>query len=270
MPVWQAEDTEVVRCCVCDRAGEPVYQLTPFGLRRCPECSLVFVSPRLGAAALQRVYDDVGYFEGGVYGSSSRYSAAMFLQRRWTAGRLRLAGQQLGRPARGAKLLEIGCGYGLFLDAARGAGYEVSGVELSRTAAEHAQTALGLDVFSGQLADAPFTGPFDVVCAWDTVEHVPDPVAFWRAVRSLIAADGVVLFSTPYFSSPPARLFGRRWWTLKPTEHIWHFTPQTHVSTAAKAGVEVVTTIVSPLALANLGRLDSLVGVARRGCEPVP
>jgi 2-polyprenyl-3-methyl-5-hydroxy-6-metoxy-1,4-benzoquinol methylase len=270
VPVWQAQDTETVRCCVCDRVGEPVYRLDPFGVGRCPQCSLVFVSPRLRPDALQRFYDDVGYFEGGVYGSSSRWSPAMVLQRQWTAGRLRLADAALGRPPRGARMLEIGCGYGLFLAAARERGYEVSGVELSHPAAEHARTQLALDVFCGQLTDAPITERFDVICAWDTIEHVPDPVEFWRSVRSLLADDGVALFSTPYFSSLPSRLLRERWWTLKPAEHIWHFTPRTHVSTAAAAGMDVVRTVVNPLAPANFGRLDSLVGVARRGAEPRP
>ena len=117
---------------------------------------------------------------------------------------------------------------------------------------------------STQLEDAPLDGRYDVVCAWDTLEHVPDPVAFWTAVRDVVADDGVVLFSTPYFSSLPSRLLKQRWWTLKPTEHIWHFTPQTHRTVAAAAGMTVTRTIRNPLAPSNVTRLDSLVGVARR------
>jgi SAM-dependent methyltransferase len=235
----------------------------------------VFISPRLRPEALQRLYDDVGYFEGGVYGSGvssddgapsaeGRWSPAMLLQRAWTAGRLALVDRERGGAAAGGRLLEVGAGYGLFLAAAREAGWTTSGVELSRTGAKHAQDTLGLDVFCGQLEDAPLTPGFDVVCAWDTAEHVPDPLSFWRTVRSLVADDGVVLFSTPYVSSLPARLLGTRWWTLKPTEHIWHFTPRTHALVLARAGLTRV--IRSPLAPANAGRLDSLVGVAR----PIP
>jgi 2-polyprenyl-3-methyl-5-hydroxy-6-metoxy-1,4-benzoquinol methylase len=187
----------------------------------------------------------------------------MFLQRQWTTGRLALAAAELGRPAGGARLLEIGSGHGLFLDAARERGFEVVGVELSQTAAAHARTSLGLTVHSTQLGDAPLEGRFDVVCAWDTVEHVPDPVEFWRAVRAVLAEDGVVLFSTPYVSSLPARLLRQRWWTLKPTEHIWHFTPKTHRLVAAQAGLSVTRFVRNPLSRANFARLDSLVGVAR-------
>jgi SAM-dependent methyltransferase len=262
---WAREDTEAVTCCVCHREGRPIYDLDPFGVVRCPRCTMVFVSPRLNRDALQRLYDDVGYFEGegSVYGEAAGFSAAMFLQRQWMRGRLDLAARESGGRVAGSRLLEIGCAYGLFLDAARRRGYDVTGVELSTSAADHARDRLGLTVHSSQLDEADLDGPFDVICAWDTLEHVPDPVEFWRAIRGLVADDGVVLFSTPYFSSLPARLLRRRWWTLKPTEHIWHFTPQTHRTVAARAGMDVTRTVLSPLTRANFARLDSLVGVAR-------
>jgi 2-polyprenyl-3-methyl-5-hydroxy-6-metoxy-1,4-benzoquinol methylase len=265
MQVWEREDTEAVTCCVCRREGRPIYDLDPFGVVRCPRCTMVFVSPRLNPGAQQRLYDDVGYFEGerSVYGDRGRLAPAMLLQRQWTAGRLDLAARESGRSVAGSRLLEIGCAYGWFLDAARTRGYDVTGVEPSRGAAGHARDRLGLDVRSCQLADAAIEGPFDVICAWDTLEHVPDPVEFWTAIRALLADDGVVLFSTPYFSSLPARVLRTRWWTLKPTEHIWHFTPRTHRTVAAQAGMDVTRTLRSPFTRANLNRLDSLVGVAR-------
>ena len=274
---WTAEDTEDVVCCLCRVPGTLVHDVAPFGVVRCPQCELVFISPRLRPEALQRLYDDASYFEGGVYGSGvstdaaapsaeARFSPAMLLQRTWTAGRLALVDRERGGAVAGGRLLEVGAGYGLFLAAAREAGWTTSGVELSRTGAKHAQDTLGLDVFCGQLEEAPLTPGFDVVCAWDTVEHVPDPLSFWRTVRSQVADDGVVLFSTPYVSSLPARLLGTRWWTLKPTEHIWHFTPRTHALLLARAGLALTRVVRNPLAPANAGRLDSLVGVAR----PIP
>jgi 2-polyprenyl-3-methyl-5-hydroxy-6-metoxy-1,4-benzoquinol methylase len=256
---WRREDTEAVPCCVCQREGRPIYDLDPFGVVRCPRCTLVFVSPRLRPEALDRLYGDPGY-HAGMYDNSR---SAMFLQRRWNTGRLALVQAELDRPAAGARLLEVGAGRGMFLAAARRAGFGVTGVELSADAAAHARRTYDLSVHCAELADAPLAGRFDVICAWDTIEHVPDPVEFWRAVHRLLAPDGVALFSTPYFSSLPSRLLRARWWTLKPTEHIWHFTPRTHRTVAAQADMAVTDTRRSPLTRANFGRLDSLVGVAR-------
>lgn len=268
-PAWSVADTEPVVCCVCGVTGEVVHRVPPFGVVRCPVCRLVFVSPRLTADALQRLYDEPAYFDDGVYGDRSRPSPAMLLQRTWTRGRL--AGIVRRSPPPG-RLLEIGSGYGLFLAAARDAGYAVRGVELSAAGVRVARAELGLNVFAGQLAGAA-AEPADVICFWDTLEHVPDPLAFLREVRSRLAPGGLVALSVPYVSSLPARVLGARWWTLKPEQHIWHFTPRTLTLVAARAGLVITDVVRSPLCTANVGRLDSLVAFGRAlpdGSEGTP
>ncbi len=256
---WTAADTEGVSCCVCGAAGEPLYDNDPFAVVRCPSCSLVFVSPRLSAQSLQRLYDAPSYFEGGVYGAQAAWSPAMVLQRLWMAGRLAAISRLRPAPAR---LLEIGSGYGLFLERARSAGYDVRGVELSATAARHAAARLGLDVFCGQLAQAP-AGQAEVICFWDTLEHVPDPVAFLGQVRTRLAPGGLFALSVPNVASPPARVLGSRWWTLKPEQHIWHFSPDTLRLLASAAGLVITTLVTSPLRPPNAGRTDSLFAIGR-------
>ncbi|TKV58463.1 class I SAM-dependent methyltransferase [Nakamurella flava] len=257
---WSAADVEPVVCCLCGEPGAPLYEQAPFAVVRCPRCALVFVSPRLTAEALQRLYDEPAYFDDTVYGTS-RWSPAMLLQRTWTAGRLALLAAQVPPPAR---LLEIGSGYGHFLAAARDAGYQARGIELSRTGVAHARDRLGLDVFAGQLADDPNPEPADVVCFWDTLEHVPDPLAFLTQVRQRMSGpDALAALSVPSFASLPARALRSRWWTLKPEQHIWHFTPDTLRVLAARAGLVITRVVTSPVAPGNAGRLDSLVALAR-------
>jgi SAM-dependent methyltransferase len=183
----------------------------------------------------------------------------MLLQRTWTAGRLAAVSRLRPAPVR---LLEIGSGYGLFLATARDLGYAVQGVELSRTGSGHARSVLGLDVYCGQLSQAP-NDEADIICFWDTLEHVPDPLDFLQEVRRRLRPDGVFALSVPYFSSLPARLLRSRWWTLKPEQHIWHFTPGTLQLLAARAGLVITSVTKSPLRRANAGRTDSLVAVGR-------
>lgn len=263
--VWTAADTESVSCAMCGAAGSPLYRRDPFGVVRCADCRLVFVSPRLTTEALQRLYDEPAYFEGGVYGTQARWSPAMVLQRTWMAGRLRAITRLRPAPAR---LLEIGSGYGLFLDAARGAGYRVRGVELSRTGAQHAVTHLGLDIFQGQLSDSP-PDVADVICFWDTLEHVPDPLAFLCEVRARLAPGGIVALSVPNVASLPARVARSRWWTLKPEQHIWHLSPATLRLLAARAGLEISMVVTSPLRRSNAGRTDSLFALGHAAGEVV-
>jgi 2-polyprenyl-3-methyl-5-hydroxy-6-metoxy-1,4-benzoquinol methylase len=123
----------------------------------------------------------------------------------------------VGRHVPAGTLLDVGCGHGLLLDEARRLGYEVTGLELSATAAAYARDVLGLDVREQPLETydvAP--GSFQVVVLADVLEHLPDPLAALDACERLLAPGGALCVVTPDPSSPTARAAGARWWGYLP------------------------------------------------------
>ena len=260
---WRPEDLEEVRCFRCGMEGERLYSRGLFGVVRCPGCGQVYISPRV--RDLGAIYEDPAYFEAGVYGFSRRFNLAMTLQRIWSRARLRLIRETVARQdAPGRRLLEIGCAYGLFLQQAKDAGFDVSGIEYSQTAVQWARR-LGLDVQQGEIEGIALAeGSYDVVCFWDVLEHVRDPATFLSAVGRALKENGFVFLACPYFNSLPARVFRSRWWTLRPEQHLWHFTTTTLEMVLADAGFRLVRVIRSPLSGGNLARPDSLVAIAQR------
>lgn len=118
------------------------------------------------------------------------------------------------------RLLDVGCGYGLFLDEARQRGFGVLGVEASVRCAEHARDELGLQVLNASFEDAALEPEsFDAVVLTDVLEHLADPVATIRRCAALLAPGGALLITTPDPSSPVARLAGRRWWSYLVAHH---------------------------------------------------
>ena len=98
------------------------------------------------------------------------------------------------------RVLEVGCGSGAF-----GAGLDVSeyvGLELNRAAADEAR-ALGLHVASEDLeahsADRPEA--YDVVCAFQVLEHVADPASFLNACIGALKVGGELIVSMPSVDS---------------------------------------------------------------------
>jgi len=169
----------------------------------CRECGTV-QQPALPSGpalhALYREVDDDGYLteEAG---------------RRATANRLLdLIAAHVGV----GRLLDVGCGHGLLLDEARARGYEVVGLELSRTAAAHARDMLGLDVREEAFEDFEDSRGFDAVVLADVIEHLDDPVSALDACVALVRRGGVLCIVTPDPSSVTARLAGAQWWAYVP------------------------------------------------------
>jgi len=114
------------------------------------------------------------------------------------------------------RLLDVGCGHGLLLDEARRRGYEVVGLELSRSAARHARERLGLDVREVPLEEFDSWASFDVVVLADVIEHLEDPVDAVARCARLLRPDGALCVVTPDPSSLTARVAGSRWWGYLP------------------------------------------------------
>lgn len=103
-------------------------------------------------------------------------------------------------PGRG-ELLDIGCGTGNFLAAARQAGYEVTGTELDRNAASFAKEKLGLPKVLGltisEFAKQRPDEKFDVVTFFEVLEHQAAPVEFLKDVKCCLRPGGYIALSVP-------------------------------------------------------------------------
>jgi 2-polyprenyl-3-methyl-5-hydroxy-6-metoxy-1,4-benzoquinol methylase len=102
---------------------------------------------------------------------------------------------------RSGKLLDIGCGTGNFLAAAREAGFDVTGIELDHNAASFARQRLGLErVFPltiSEFAERHAEERFDVVTFFEVLEHQAAPVEFLRKVKGCVQPGGVIALSVP-------------------------------------------------------------------------
>jgi len=254
-----ADHLEGAVCFRCGLPGERHWDLDPFALVECPSCGQAFMSPRLNEAGRMALYGNAKYFDDGVY----RSTGAQAMQRRWSSGRLDLIERHLGgRDDR--RIFEVGCAYGMFLEAARDRGFGLGGLEYSAVAAAKASERLGVNIHVGEVVSLPATEDYDSVAFWDVIEHVPDPGAFLAAAAGLTKPGGVLAFSCPNFDSLPARLLRTKWWTLKPHKHIWHFRKKDLRRMVREAGLEMITIVTNPARRANWVRLDSLVVVARK------
>lgn len=123
-----------------------------------------------------------------------------------------------------AKILEIGCGEGILLEALSRRGFDVSGIEPSKTASESARKS-GLNVIEGYFPETQVPGCFDSVVMSHVLEHIQEPIRLLKHVSKL-APGGYVLLVQANWKGLMPRLYKEKWYAWVPEHHFWHFTPK--------------------------------------------
>lgn len=114
------------------------------------------------------------------------------------------------------KLLELGCAYGFFLDEAR-KHYTTEGVDIHADGYAHARNTYNLNAKTENFLTMPFPEKsFNVICAWDVLEHLPRPDLFIQKAGQLLKTNGYLFFSTLDITSFSARIQGKHWRQIHP------------------------------------------------------
>ena len=104
-------------------------------------------------------------------------------------------------PLPNAKVLDIGCGGGLFLSLLKAQGAEVTGIELSDSRAQYAKSKHGLEIYKYPIESdfwqKGYANHFDAVTLWDVIEHVNYPFETLRSAANVLRRGGLLLIDTP-------------------------------------------------------------------------
>jgi len=222
---------ETISCPVCggedfnhlfDKAGEPFV--------RCAGCGLTLINPRPNFTAIRQGYD-------AAYSAGYTRKATKKLRR--ARGRVKRLQQ---RYRLGGRWLDVGCSAGFVVKAAEEAGFEAHGVDLEASAIEYGRETLGLaSVSVGLLHEQAYPDAwFNVISAYDVIEHVPDLHAFVAELKRILSPVGVLDLGTPDIGHwrVPRRL--ESWPEFKPSEHLYYFNRGTLTRLLAQHDLEVV------------------------------
>jgi len=124
------------------------------------------------------------------------------------------------RPIDGGKLLDIGCGAGVFLGFALEGGWQVCGLEPDEQAAQASSLDDGV-ISIGGLPDTGFPdAQFDAILLNHVIEHVHEPREALLEVMRLLRAGGQATVITPSLSSWSHAIYNRNWRGLEPPRHL--------------------------------------------------
>lgn len=118
-----------------------------------------------------------------------------------------------------AKLLDIGCDKGYFLDEARRYGYDVVGVEPSVAARQYCEN-LKIDCYA-ELSE--IKEKQDIAVMWHSLEHHINPQKTLKEINEKLNENGLIFIRVPDFQCIYRKIFGKKWIWFQPDRHYWHF-----------------------------------------------
>lgn len=201
--------TSLHRCPACGQ-GQSFKEIERWGeffILRCVECGLEFSDPmRAGDSAW---YDESYIVRHRIIDDRVRSYY------RWAVRHLSVRG----------RLLDVGCGAGVFVNFAIRNGFEAYGLDFSEEAVSLGRTWFGLDrFFLGSprgLKERENIKDFNIVTFFEVLEHTEDPGEFLEEIKSILVDNGCVAISVPY----------RDRWPIReqidyPPHHLTRWTPE--------------------------------------------
>lgn len=213
----------------------------------CPNCQLRFFSPAICGDG--KFYESLQKFPWYYLEDRYEFQAA----RRYATS--------------GMSVLEIGCGSGMFA-ASLPPGCSYRGLEFNAEAIRKAR-ARGLQVDDTKIESLVVTvpGTFDMVCAFQVLEHVPNPATLLSGAAQLLKPGGRLVIAVPSEDSYVGHELNNL--LNMPPHHLTRWCDAALVNAAQQCGVRVIQVEHEPLgamdvaAYARASVLSALTKVIR-------
>jgi 2-polyprenyl-3-methyl-5-hydroxy-6-metoxy-1,4-benzoquinol methylase len=231
-------EVEWIACPLCaGQATKRRHQEGDYIMVRCLRCGFVYQNPRPSYQELLQAYQT--YLPEG---EEEIESWGRMVEPVFKGG-----ADLIERHVPRGRVLDVGTGYGFFLALMRSRGWEVMGLEVSSAGAHYGQKRWGLPIVSQPWGKASFhEREFDVVTAFYVIEHLPDPLAFFREVHRILRPGGIILVRYPH-TTPIKDVLS----LMRIKNNLYHlpfhlsdFSPRTIRTALSKAGFKSIKTFV--------------------------
>ena len=252
-------DIETTSCLLCQSSDSSI--IHAFGRLNvvvCTHCGLVYLNPRLKESTIRATYQSENYF---LRSAATGYEDYFFQENSLRITFRRFLEELKKRGMTSDRLLEVGCGYGYFLDEAKCSFSYRVGTELSQEAAFQARKLSGAHIYAGDVSSLPFEfNNFSLGVLINVIEHIYSPANFLFSIKQHLKDGGTIVIATPDIGSFWYRIMKKRWPSFKIPEHVAFYSGETLKLLLKKAGFVDIKKLPFPHAF-PLGLIARKLGI---------
>ena len=227
----------------------------PYNVFFCKMCKVGFTMPFPSSIELSSLYSSgtyrsaigkrfIGLVEMGVY-------LARQIRRK-----------RIEKYKRNGRILDIGCGRGIFLNVMKNNGWTVAGTEYDRITAESIAEYYNINVVTGNPGDWGFPPEsFDVITMNHVLEHMSAPESAIGECSRLLGKRGLLVVAVPNITSLQSSLGKHLWFHLDIPYHLYHFSEEGLSSLLEKYNFRMLKTRRFNLEYNPFGWLQTLLNL---------
>ena len=227
-----------------------------YNVSECVECEIAMTHPLPSDEELARLYSC------GNYRTDEGKRFGFFIESLIYLGRIRKR-IRINRFIKPGKILDIGCGRGLFLKVMRSGGWETIGTEFNEQTASYAIKTYGLKISPGEITQYKLPSEsLDVININQVLEHLKSPYEIIEESHRLLKKNGVLIISVPDLRSPQFAIGKENWFLLELPLHLFHFTEEGLISLLKKKRFKIKYIKRFSLELSPFGWLQTLLNIS--------
>lgn len=150
------------------------------------------------------------------------------------------------------RMIDVGCGIGYFLEAAKERGWDVYGTEYTDEAVAICRSK-GIKMQQGKLNASNYeSASFDVLISIEVIEHINNPSEEVEHFSRIVRPGGAVYLTTPNFNSISRLLLKEKWNVLSYPEHLCYYTPRTIQHLFSRHGFRKMKTETTGISISRI------------------
>jgi len=212
-------------CYLCGNKKLKIIVNLDWPIKKCPKCRLVQVNPLPSIKEVNELY------QGDYWKNFSYYSSQIPAHEKYFRRKI----VDIKKLRRKGRLLDIGCAFGILLKEANNQGFISEGIDISNYAVKQCQKN-NLNAITSVITDVKKKNYYDVITAFEVVEHERNPLLTIKTAYQLLKVNGLLVISVPDSNSLSSKIMGKYWFGYRNKEHLFHFTKDSLYMLLQRAG----------------------------------